>query len=136
MGRITMILMDTCAIIWDALKPDQLSKSALNAINKADESNALIISDISVWKISMLIKKKRIEVDTTTANFINLILQSRGISVQSISPEIAELSVNFGSDISNDPANRIIAATSIILNTQLVTADQNLIDSQMINTVW
>ena len=131
-----MILMDTCAIIWDALEPDKLSKNALNAINKADESNALIISDISIWEISMLIKKKRIEVDTTAANFINLFLQSRSVSVQAISPEIAELSVNFGSDINNDPADRIIAATSIILNTQLVTADQNLIDSQMINTVW
>jgi len=131
-----MILMDTCAIIWDALEPDKLSKNALNAINKADGSNALIISDISIWEISMLIKKKRIEVDTTAANFINLFLQSRSVSVQSISPEIAELSVNFGSDINNDPADRIIAATSIILNSQLVTADQNLINSQMINTVW
>tara|TARA_R110000868_G_scaffold158377_5_gene386453 strand:+ start:1740 stop:2135 length:396 start_codon:yes stop_codon:yes gene_type:complete len=131
-----MILMDTCAIIWDALERDKLSKNALNAINKADESNALIISDISIWEISMLIKKKRIEVDTTAANFINLFLQFRSVSVQSISPEIAELSVNFNSEITNDPADRIIAATSIILNTQLVTADQNLIDSQMINTVW
>lgn len=131
-----MILMDTCAIIWDALEPDKLSKNGLNAINKADESNTLIISDISIWEISMLIKKKRIEVDATAANFINLFLQSRSVSVQSISPEIAELSVNFGADINNDPADRIIAATSIILNTQLVTADQNLIDSQMINTVW
>jgi PIN domain nuclease of toxin-antitoxin system len=131
-----MILMDTCAIIWDALERDKLSKNALNAINKADESNALIISDISIWEISMLIKKKRIEVDTTAANFINLFLQFRSVSVQSISPEIAELSVNFNSEITNDPADRIIAATSIILSTQLVTADQNLIDSQMINTVW
>ena len=131
-----MILMDTCAIIWDALEPGKLSKNALNAINKADKSNALIISDLSIWEISMLIKKKRVEVDTTAANFINLFLQSRSVSVQSISPEIAELSVNFGSEINNDPADRIIAATSIILNTQSVTADQNLIDSQMITTVW
>ena len=131
-----MILMDTCAIIWDALEPEKLSKIALNSINKADESNALIISDISIWEISMLIKKKRLEVDTTAANFINLLLQSRSVSVQSISPEIAELSVNFGADINNDPADRIIAATSIILNAQLVTADQNLIKSHMVNTVW
>lgn len=136
MGCFTVILMDTCAIIWDALEPGKLSRNALNAINKADESNTLIISDISIWEISMLIKKKRVEVDTTAANFINLFLQSRSVSVQSISPEIAELSVNFGSEINNDPADRIIAATSIILNTQLVTADQNLIDSQMITTVW
>lgn len=131
-----MILMDTCAIIWDALDPKSITKPAMDAINNADANNALIISDISIWEISMLIKKNRIEVDTTAANFINLFLQSRNISVKLISPEIAELSVNFGSEINNDPADRIIAATSIIHNARLVTADQNLISSEMLDTIW
>jgi len=131
-----MILMDTCAIIWDALEPAKLTKKALNAINNADQQNALIISDISIWEISMLIKKGRIQVETTAANFINLFLQSRNISVQYISPEIAELSVNFGPEINNDPADRIIAATSIIHNSQIVTADQNLLESEALNTIW
>lgn len=131
-----MILMDTCAIIWDALQPTKLTPKALEAINKADQQHALVICDISIWEISMLIKKRRIEVETPAANFINLFLQSRNISVQSISPEIAELSVSFGSEINNDPADRIIAATTIIHNAHLVTADQNLRDSQMLDTVW
>lgn len=131
-----MILMDTCAIIWDALEPTELSKSAITAIDKADEHDALIISDISIWEISMLIKKKRLEINTTAANFVNLFLQSRNVSVQSISPEIAELSVGFSSEINNDPADRIIAATSIIRNAQLVTPDQNLRKSKMLDTIW
>ena len=131
-----MILMDTCAIIWDALEPTELSKSAMAAIDKADEHNALIISDISIWEISMLIKKQRLEVNTTPANFVNLFLQSRNVSVQSISPEIAELSVSFSAEINKDPADRIIAATSIIRNAQLVTADQNLRDGEMLDTIW
>jgi len=131
-----MILMDTCAIIWDALEPSKLSDNAISAIEKADKHNALIISDISIWEISMLIKKRRLEVDSTAANFLNLFLQSRNISVQSISPEIAELSVNFDSEINNDPADRIIVATSIIYNAQLVTADQNLRTSELLDTIW
>ena len=131
-----MILMDTCAIIWDALEPAALSSNAIAAIDKADKHNALIISDISIWEISMLIKKQRIEVNTTAANFLNLFLQTRNISVQSISPEIAELSVNLSSEINNDPADRIISATSIIHNAQLITADQNLRDSEMLDTIW
>lgn len=131
-----MILMDTCAIVWDALEPNKLTEKATKAINKADQQNALIISDISIWEISMLIKKQRIEVDTTAAHFINLFLESRNISVKSISPEIAELSVNFGSEINNDPADRLIAATSIIHNSRLVTADQNLLASEMLETIW
>ena len=50
-----MIVLDTCAIIWDALDADRLSPKAKDAI----ELNAreLIISDISIWEIAMLIKK-------------------------------------------------------------------------------
>ncbi|MCU7837600.1 MAG: type II toxin-antitoxin system VapC family toxin [gamma proteobacterium symbiont of Taylorina sp.] len=131
-----MILMDTCAIIWDALEASKLSDKAISAIEKADKHNALIISDISIWEISLLIKKKRLEVDSTATIFLNLFLQSRNVSVQSISPEIAELSVNFDHTINNDPADRIIAATSIINNAQLVTADQNLRTSELLDTIW
>lgn len=131
-----MILMDTCAIIWDALEPSALSKNAIAAIDEADERNALIIADISMWEIAMLIKKQRLEVNTSAANFINLFLQSRNISVKSISPEIAELSVNFDNEINNDPADRLIAATSIIHNAQLVTADKNLLGANILNTIW
>ena len=131
-----MIVMDTCAVLWDALEPKQLTKKAIKAIDNADNHNALLIADISIWEISMLIKKGRVQIDTTAANFINLFLQSRNISVISISPEIAELSVNFEADINNDPADRIIAATSVIHNARLVTADKNLLATDMIDTLW
>lgn len=131
-----MILMDTCAIVWDALEPTKLTNKAIDAIDKADQHNALVISDISIWEISMLIKKGRIEVATTAANFINLFLQSRSVTVKSISPEIAELSVNFDNEINNDPVDRIIAATSIIYNAQLVTADKDLLNSKLLDTLW
>lgn len=131
-----MILLDTCAVIWDALDQQQLSTKALSAINKADEFNALIMSDITIWEIAMLTKKGRLNIETTTSNFVNLYLQTRNISVVQISPEIAELSVNFEAEINKDPADRIIVATSIIHNAQLVTADQNLISSEIIDTLW
>ena len=130
-----MILLDTCVIIWDAIDPGKLSEHAIKAINKADEHHALIIADISIWEISMLMKKDRIEIDTTLANFVNLFLQSRNVSVQSISPEIAELAVNFSAELNNAPADRLIAATSIIQNAQLVTPDQNLLASDLLDTV-
>lgn len=131
-----MILMDTCAIVWDALEPEKLTSKALETIDNGYKHNELVISDISIWEISMLIKKGRIEVATTTANFLNLFIQYRNITILSISPEVAELSVNFDSQINKDPADRIIAATSIIHNAQLVTADQNLRKSTILNTVW
>lgn len=136
MGSIQVILVDTCVIVWDALAPSKLSERAIRAINKASEHHALIIADISIWEISMLIKRGRLEIDTTSANFVNLFLQSRNVAVQSISPEIAELSINIDAHMHNDPADRLIAATSIINNAQLVTPDQNLRSSDLPDTVW
>ena len=131
-----MILLDTCAIVWDALEPRKISKKAQRAIDSADNQNALIISDISIWEISMLVKKGRLEIDATPSHFINLYLQARNISVKSISAEIAELSVNFSEEINNDPADRLIAATAIVHNARLVTADSNLSECGLVETLW
>jgi PIN domain nuclease of toxin-antitoxin system len=131
-----MILLDTCAIIWDALDPSKLSRAAKEAIEQAHSHNALIMSDISLWEVAMLVKKGRLTLSAPSSDVLNLFLQSRSISVQLISPEIAELSVNFGAQLNNDPADRIIAATAVIHNARLVTADKNMLDNKMLDTVW
>ena len=128
--------MDTCAIIWDALEPTKLSAKAKNAIKKADGSNELLMCDISIWEISMLVKRKRIEVDETPANLVRLILSSRNYTIVNISPEIAELSVNLNDEINSDPADRLIAATSILKQAPVVTADKNLIRANILETLW
>ena len=129
-----MIVLDTCVIIWDALDASKLTAKA----EKAIEQNAgeLVICDISIWEIAMLIKRKRLVIDLDTSGFINLLLQSRNFRIQEITPEIAELSVNFTLELNNDPADRLIAATSILLSAPIVTADQNLREATVIETIW
>ena len=129
-----MIVLDTCAVIWDALDATQLTKKARNAIERYE--NELIVCDISIWEIAMLIRKKRLVVDYDTSGFINLLLQARNFHIQEITPEIAELSVNFGAEINNDPADRLIAATSILRNAPIISADQNLRQATMVETIW
>jgi len=129
-----MIVLDTCAIIWDALETSELSPIATKAIK--DAKNELIICDISFWEISMLIKRKRLDIEETASSFITILLQSRSFHIQEITPEIAELSVNLGDEINNDPADRLIAATSILRNAPVVTADKNLRNATLLETIW
>ncbi len=129
-----MILLDTCAIIWDALDSSKLSPAAKNALELHQGES--MICDISLWEIAMLIQKKRLVLDATASGFIRLLLQSRNYRVHEITPEIAELSAGFGSELSRDPADRLIAATSILSNAPLVTADQNLRDATIVKTIW
>lgn len=131
-----MILLDTCAILWDALDPSQLSKKAVKAIQSADQNDTLAISDISLWEIAMLMKKGRIRIDASPAGFLRLFLQSRNVIIHAITPEIAEQSVDFGQESNTDPADRIIAATSVVYKAPLVTADRNLLGCKRVNTIW
>ena len=127
-----MITLDTCSLVWLSLSPDRLSKNA----NKAIKNNSLIISDISLWEIAMLTKSGRLIIDTSYSEYIELILSSFGIQVNPITPEIAKMSVEFDDSVNRDPADRIIAATSLVEDAPLVTADKNLIKAKIIKTIW
>jgi PIN domain nuclease of toxin-antitoxin system len=129
-----MIVLDTCAVIWDALDASRLTPKAKKAISHHESE--LIICDISIWEIAMLIKRKRLVIAFDITGFIQLVLQSRNFHIQEITPEIADLSVNFDSEINNDPADRLIAATAILSNAPIITADQNLRKATMIKTIW
>ncbi len=131
-----MITVDTHIIIRDALQPELLSKKAREAIQTANHSDGIIFCDISLWEIAMLMRKNRLKIDATYLEFINLLKAANHYIFTGISPEIAELSVSLPEEINQDPADRIICATATIYNAPLVTADQNLLKSKHIKTIW
>jgi PIN domain nuclease of toxin-antitoxin system len=131
-----MVAVDTHIIIWDALDPGKLSKKARKAFDNANETDGILICDISLWEISMLMQKKCIQVDATYLEFIGLIIVSRNYIIQSITPEIADISTKLITDISTDPADGIISATSIHMNVPLITADKYLRNSGVLKTIW
>ena len=131
-----MIVLDTCAIIWNALSPELLSKKALKAIEEAETGKEIIFCEVSFWEIAMLMKKGKLQPGVNYSIFISDILKSQNYIVHGMSPEIAELSVNLPTEINNDPSDRIIAATSIILKAPLITADEKLRKSKVLKTIW
>ena len=131
-----MIVVDTNIIIWNALKPEMLSGKAEKAISAANNSDGIIFCEISLWEIAMLMHKERLSIDIEYTEFIQLILESNKYVFRGITPEIAWLSTALLSDNNKDPADRIIAATSIIENANLVTADNELRQSKKVATIW
>ena len=131
-----MIVVDTHIIIWNALKPEMLSGKAEKAISAANNSDGIIFCEISLWEIAMLMHKERLSIDIEYTELIQLILESNKYVFRGITPEIAWLSTDLFSDNNKDPADRIIAATSIIENANLVTADKELRQSKKVATIW
>jgi len=131
-----MIVPDTHVIIWDALAPERLSATARGALSEANESDGLLVCDISLWEIAMLIEKGRLRVDTDAQSFLNLVLQANKTRIQPITPQIAALAVQLPVAISHDPADRLIAATAVVERIPLLTADRSLQTSPHIPTLW
>jgi len=131
-----MIVVDTHIIIWDALKPESLSQKAKNTIDEANKKDGIIICEVSLWEIAMLIKKKRLEIEIPYLEFIDLVISSNNYILKGITPTIADLSVNLPKEVNQDPADRLICATSIAYKTPLITADRNLLNSKYIKTIW
>jgi len=89
-----------------------------------------------LWEIAMLLQKGRVQVDVDSLAFINLVLQANNTLVRAISPQIAVLATQFPAAINKDPADRLIAATTVAENATLVTADRNLQNTSIIPTLW
>jgi PIN domain nuclease of toxin-antitoxin system len=130
-----VILLDTCALIYDALDPRRLGRRAARLIEEEAGSRGLLCSDISLWETAMLAARGRLTLPTSPAQFLTLALEARSVQVAPITPEIAELSC--GDRFHHaDPADRIIAATAIVLDAPVVTCDARLREVRGLKTVW
>ena len=130
-----MILLDTCALIFDALTPHRLSAAALKALTQGEEDGSLACADISLWEIAMLVAKGRLDPGTDSATFCRLALDARRVRVLPITPEIAMESTRIDLP-QGDPADRLIAATAKAHSTVLVTVDERLRASGAVDTLW
>lgn len=91
------------------------------------EDEAIAISDIVLWEISKLIQQKRIELDVDCLAFRKLLAR---LTVFPITLEIARQSTTL--DFKSDPADEIIAATSIVERMPLLTRDRKILKSSLV----
>lgn len=130
-----MIVLDTHALIFDALTPARLSVRARKAIDLAFANRELACSDISLWEIAMLVARGRLDPGMDARQFLDDLLAARRIGVLPITSEIAVLSQS--DEFSHgDPADRLIAATAMLHQAPLVTSDSQLRKLKGITTFW
>jgi len=123
-----MLILDTHIWIYLMNGDQKIKKSGfLKLIEKAAPENAIKIPTICSWEISMLAAKKRILISGDALSWIKKSLTLPGISLCSLSPEIAYESSNLPGNFHGDPADRIIVASARVLNGTLLTFDQKIL---------
>jgi PIN domain nuclease of toxin-antitoxin system len=130
-----VIICDTHVLVFDGLVPSRLSAKARRLLKEGEESAQLACADISLWEIAMLIARGRIKVGAGPEDFIQALLDARGYRVQPITAEIAARSQS--AEITHrDPADRLIAATALVGDSDLLSADAAMRGVPGLRVVW
>ena len=118
------LLLDTHIWLWSLLDPDRLSDRACAELT--DPVNTLALSPVSVWEALVLAEKGRVLLRPDAWSWIRTALTVRPMREVPLTFDIAlgSRSLRLGHD---DPADRFIAATAVVHELILVTADESLL---------
>ena len=119
-----MIVLDTHAAIWLAMDRG-LGRQSQRIVEKALSEDRLAVSTISLWELAMLLAKGRLRT-VKSAGEERRKMTAAGIRELPLTGDLAILAAEL-EGLDGDPADRIIAATTIAHDATLVTADQKLL---------
>lgn len=125
MGRNEVILLDTHAAIWFATDSDLLGKTSRDLADQALLDERLVVSAISFWEVALLTSKGRLQIGRSPSE-LRLRLIDAGVTELPVTGPISILAVEL-EHLHGDPADRFIAATSVIHGATLMTADGELL---------
>ena len=131
-----LILLDTHVTYWASAEPRKLSRVALRAIEKAGATGRLSISCVTLFELARLLQGGRLRGKGSILDGIESILAALRPVVHEISPAIAIAAAELPPSFPGDPMDRLIAATSIVLGIPLVTKDERMQDSGLVETIW
>ncbi|MDP4199668.1 MAG: type II toxin-antitoxin system VapC family toxin [Bacteroidota bacterium] len=120
-----MILLDTHIWCWLANLPELLSHSQRSLLEETEEP--LAVSVISLHEVALLASRARIDLPLPIELWFQMALDESSISVVDLSREIIIESTRLPGAFHRDPADRIIVATSRILDAPLVTSDSEIL---------
>ena len=130
-----MIVLDTHAWLWWLSDPDRLSRRARSAID-ASLGAGVHVSSISAWEVTLLVRKGRLTLRMPVEEWI---ARSEGLPFLRFVPvdtRIAVRSNALAAPMHDDPADRIIVATALVLGASLVTKDQRLRRYRPVKSIW
>ena len=116
-----MLNLDTHILV--AVLTGDLSPAERTAIVREEWA----ISDIVLWELAKLVQLRRLTLDMNSPDFQACL---KHLTIFPITPEIARASCRL--DFTSDPADEIIAATSVVENIPLLTRDRRIRKSKMV----
>jgi len=126
------LLLDTHILLWSLLEPALLSKRVASELE--DPSNEIWLSPVTIWEVLILAEKRRIILTPDPFAWIRNVLKTTPLREAPLNYEVAIQSRAL--DLRHqDPVDRFLAATALVYELTLVTADERLLGSRKFSTL-
>ena len=114
-----MIVLDTSALLFWTLDPDNLSEKALQEIEGADR---ILVSSISIWEIALKVQNKMLELPLSIDDYANRLQRLEKVEIMPVDEKgwLENLALPWEE---SDPADRTIVALAARFDCPLVTSD-------------
>jgi PIN domain nuclease of toxin-antitoxin system len=128
-----MVVVDTHALVWQLNADPKMGRRARARLEKALAGEELGVSALTFWEISLLVSRDRLRLDGTVTRFRWRVLEM-GIRELAIGGEIA-LQAAALAPVLVDPVDCFVAATASTHGATLMTADDRLLESRVVNVL-
>lgn len=129
-----MILLDTHALLWWALDPQQLSREAARRVNEMEERGGFA-SAISIWELGIKIQRGKLELGIGIGEFARRIERTAVVELLPVDTTIWLKSLALDWD-HRDPADRVIVATALLRGVPILTRDEALHRFEASECIW
>ena len=114
-----MIVLDTSALLFWTLDPENLSEKARQVIEGADR---ILVSSISIWEIALKVKRQVLELPLPVSDYASRLQRLEKLVILPVDGETWLDNLDLPWE-QNDPADRTIVALATRFDCPLVTSD-------------
>ena len=117
-------LLDTHVWIWAVDRGPRLSDEYFELIS--ENLDSLAISAVSLWEVSMLVAKNKIQLSRPLDRWFDLATAGVGLTILPLTTIIALDAYALPGTFHDDPADRMIVATARVHDCLLLTEDDKI----------
>jgi PIN domain nuclease of toxin-antitoxin system len=131
-----LILLDTHVAAWLVTRPQRLSRRATAAIRRASASDGLAIASVTLMELAQMLATGQIRPRGLPQAWLQDFVRETAVATREVTPDIAVVAAHLPLTFPADPFDRLIAATAIVERMAIVTADERIQDSGVVETIW
>jgi PIN domain nuclease of toxin-antitoxin system len=129
-----VIVLDTHALLWWALDPDQLSKTAAATLQRMEQEGGFA-SSISIWELGIKVQRGQLELPISVEELAQRIEEGGVVELVNVDTNVwlRTLALEWPH---RDPADRVIVATAQLKQLPILTKDRVIRSFGGVECVW